>query len=73
MFSFSEWMKNKMKFEYFGGNAGNPSGVDEENPEKFYTATGGGAFPTFGDDLPITKRNKKNLSGSRYAKYAKKK
>jgi hypothetical protein len=60
MKSFIEWLK---KFENYGGSAGSPSSADEEgdggerlsrNLEK------PGAFPTYGDDLPITKKNRKN-------------
>ena len=60
MKSFIEWLK---KFENFGGSAVSPSSAEDEGD-------GGetlnrklekpGAFPTYGDDLPITKKNRKN-------------
>jgi hypothetical protein len=58
MKSFKQWLK-----ENFGGSANFPSGAEEEGD-------GGdilsrrlekpGAFPTYGDDLPITKKNRSN-------------
>jgi hypothetical protein len=64
MFSFADWMKNKIKNEYYGGNAGDPSGVNDEGDGgdgviKRLEKTGG-AFPQYGDDLPITNKNRRN-------------
>ena len=60
MQSFLEYIKQR---EWYGGSANNPSGTS-------YDADGGeavekqmekpGAFPTYGDDLPITAKNRMN-------------
>lgn len=60
MYSFKDFLTKK---EWYGGSANDPSSVDDEGD-------GGdgvdrrmekpGAFPTYGDDLPITPKNKKN-------------
>lgn len=60
MYSFKYFLQKK---EWYGGSANDPSSADDEGD-------GGdgvdrrlekpGAFPTYGDDLPITKKNKKN-------------
>jgi hypothetical protein len=60
MYSFKKYLQKK---EWYGGSANDPSSVEDEGD-------GGegvgsrmekpGAFPTYGDDLPITKKNKKN-------------
>lgn len=59
MESFANWL---IKKESYGGSASYPSGAEEQGD-------GGegvnrrlekpGAFPTYGDDLPITKKNKR--------------
>jgi len=46
MFYFKKWLEN------YGGSVGNVSGVDDEKPGEVI-----GAFPTYKDDLPITKKN----------------
>lgn len=58
--SFLDYLKQR---EWYGGSANNPSGTS-------YDADGGdavekmiekpGAFPAYGDDLPITAKNRKN-------------
>lgn len=60
MYSFKEFL---IKKEWHGGSANDPSSVDDEGD-------GGegvdrrmekpGAFPSYGDDLPITNKNKRN-------------
>lgn len=64
MISFYHWVADKLKNEYYGGNAGNPSGVNDEGDGgdgviKRLEKTGG-AFPQYGDDLPITAKNRQN-------------
>lgn len=73
MFSFSEWLGNRIKFEYFGGKAGDPSGVNDEDPVSFTVATGGGSLPIFGNDRPITKHNRRNPINPKYCRYLQKK
>jgi hypothetical protein len=60
MYSFKDFLQKK---EWYGGSSNDPSSVDDEGD-------GGdgvdrrmekpGAFPTYGDDLPITKKNRTN-------------
>lgn len=64
MSSFHNWLNQRIKNEYYGGNAGDPSGVNDEGDGgdgviKRLEKTGG-AFPRYGDDLPITAKNRKN-------------
>ena len=58
MESFKQWLK-----ENFGGSANFPSGATEQGDggdDLSNKLEKPGAFPTYGDDLPITKKNKKN-------------
>lgn len=58
--SFLNWLNKRD--ENFGGSANDPSNVEDEGDgiegvEKRMEKPG--AFPTYGDDLPITQKNKK--------------
>ena len=51
------------KREWYGGSANNPSGVEDEGDggdalDKKIVKPG--AFPSYGDDLPITDKNRKS-------------
>lgn len=59
MKSFIEWLEKK---ESYGGSASYPSGAEEQGDggdELNRRLEKPGAFPTYGDDLPITKKNRK--------------
>ena len=60
MVSFKNWL---LKKENYGGSANFPSGVEDEGDGGDALANKmekPGAFPTYGDDLPITKKNRSN-------------
>lgn len=60
MYSFKKFLLRK---EWYGGSANDPSSVEDEGDggEGVYRRMEKpGAFPTYGDDLPITKKNMKN-------------
>lgn len=60
MYSFKDFLNKK---EWYGGSANDPSSVEDEGDGLEGVARKSekpGAFPTYGDDLPITKKNKNN-------------
>ena len=61
MSSFLNWLTKRD--ESYGGSAGNPSGADgpDGGDEKINDMSGElpGAYPTYGDDKPITGKNRR--------------
>lgn len=69
MIEFIKWLKKRD--ENYGGSANDPSNVEDEGDggdgvEKKMEKPG--AFPSYGDDLPITNKNRSKKIVGRFSK-----